>query len=917
MRNCCQCGRPLAASYSPGFCPTCLLSGAEPFADSGSAWGAESVSFCSDFAERYEFLEDGPISRGGQGEVFKVWDRCLRREVALKRLNDGASSPLARSRFLAEAQLASQLGHPGILPIFDVGLDLDGRLFLTTALLSGRTLGDMFRDLRDGGIRGRGALPRGRLLEMLRQVCNVVAFAHDRGVVHRDLKPSNVLVGDHESVFVIDWGSAALLPGSTAPTLAATDLAASARVATDRAEALADGSGFDLATGQATLPVTLVFAPPELVKGDVSSLGAQADIYAVGVMLYELCTGRLPYSHPDGRLPAREELERLIRVGPPAPVRKVNRAAPPDVAAICEKAMARAPGDRYTRMDEVAEDIRAHLETRVVLARRPGPWGRFCKWALRNSRYLAVTSLVLAVLVGLGSYAYSFKLQSDHARQLNHLRDAQISARNGQWPAVVGHLEAAEQAGYTNIVDLAFQRIEAWTVLGRPDLVQPQLRLLQQLPDLGRYRGAFLLRLADQELLDESTSAVGLRHAREALAVGLGRAEEAYARGLLAETTTEALDLFHQVLLYDPYHSGAHRHSLSLEFALGRVTDLQSHLAVFKPFFPDDPSPVFVQAIELAMDGRLKEGERLLEATRPQIDERSYGLLDASLRLAADGAALFDPESWLAGDKTGFPQISGFLTNVAFFVSGSVATPHATNQIKVRLPQLPCMRNGLDRGVRGLVALALSPAAFIKLPLDQVRGAAKTSSEGLLLLAGGMLLEWHRPTDPKRLREHLRVEVNLFQAAAALPSVLPGAPRFARCLAAIRQLDLASRLDPPDAQAREDCLRNVRVLVRDTRSGPQLLRRCFGMALELNDLDLSREALADWEHRAPISEAALRGRIQLEIASGAYGRALELLRGTLPMDTPAAWTAARRSEAERGIRLLSESLGILPPAEAQ
>ena len=165
-----------------------------------------------DFFEKYDLLEK--VAGGGQGMIWKAWDFEFHRCVAMKRIAEEAVNDLpAIHRFLAEAQIASQLEHPGILPIFDVGLDLDGCPYYTTQLLPGDTLETVWRQVN---ARSGSAWTVPRAVELLLRVCEVMGHAHSRGVIHRDLKPANVLVGAFGDVRVVDWGSAHILKSSLA-----------------------------------------------------------------------------------------------------------------------------------------------------------------------------------------------------------------------------------------------------------------------------------------------------------------------------------------------------------------------------------------------------------------------------------------------------------------------------------------------------------------------------------------------------------------------------------------------------------------------------------------------------------------------------------------------------------------------------
>ena len=273
----------------------------------------------------------GEVAHGGMGLVVQVWDNLLRRPLAMKlqptRGKDGGEEAVAR--FLREGRIAAQLRHPGVIPVHDLGLDERGRLYFTMPLVEGRELGPVLDHARNAPRGGELA----RALDALAQVCDVVRYAHSRGVIHGDLKPSNVLLGPFDEVYVLDWGLARL----------ASD---------DDHDGLVSG--------------TPPYMSPEQAEGRVDF---PSDVYALGAMLYRLLAGRSPYSPRRGREDPKKTLE-LIKRGPPTPIERLAPDAPAGLAALCARAMAREPAERGSP-EELGAGLRAIATTLAPAGREP------------------------------------------------------------------------------------------------------------------------------------------------------------------------------------------------------------------------------------------------------------------------------------------------------------------------------------------------------------------------------------------------------------------------------------------------------------------------------------------------------------------------------------------------------------------
>ncbi len=383
----------------------------------------------------------GEIARGGMGAVVEVWDEHLRRALAMKVILRG--DPRAGAMFIEEAQVTGRLDHPGIVPVHELGMDAEGRLYFTMRLVKGETLKDVFEHVQ----RGDAQWSQARVLHVLLKVCDAMAYAHSKGVVHRDIKPANVMVGRFGEVYVMDWGLARVLGTRDRHDLrlrpAPPGLSSIHTLRDEDREAAPDSP---LVTMDGEVVGTPAYMPPEQAEGRVDELDPRSDVYSVGALLYHLLTGRIPYTPPGGRATNRTVLAMLL-LGPPQPVQIVNPQARPELVAICEKAMARDPARRYADMREMADDLRAYVEGRVVHAYEAGALAEFRKWVRRNPWLAASMAAVVLLSVTVAFVEAQGRRESDrqrgiaqeHARRVSVLSDRALAAElereaQGLWP---------------------------------------------------------------------------------------------------------------------------------------------------------------------------------------------------------------------------------------------------------------------------------------------------------------------------------------------------------------------------------------------------------------------------------------------------------------------------------------------------
>ena len=306
------------------------------------------------------------IHRGGQGVVYEAVQLSTRRTVAVKIMLEGPfASERSRWRFDREVKLIAALRHPNIVVIHDSGV-AQGKYYFAMEYVRGQPL--------DTHVRLAGLAVRD-MVRLFKQVCDAVAHAHRRGVIHRDLKPSNVLVSEEGTPRILDFGLAKMVG------------------------AVIEESQGGLASITGNLMGTVPYMSPEQTTGDPEAIDTRTDVYALGVILYELLTGGPPYRTTGVDIPTA--IENIRTVDPPRPSR-LRRQLSSEIDAIVLKAMAKEPQRRYQSADELGADLLAWLEGRPVTAKSDSSFYVLRKLAFRHSFESLV---IITLLLSMGSFA--------------------------------------------------------------------------------------------------------------------------------------------------------------------------------------------------------------------------------------------------------------------------------------------------------------------------------------------------------------------------------------------------------------------------------------------------------------------------------------------------------------------------------
>lgn len=366
--------------------------------------GSESLSVHSDISNLVFH------AKGGLGAVYRAKERGLNREVAVKFIHHNlVHNDESRQRFELEAEVTGRLEHPGVVPLYGMGKDANDRLFYYMRYIDGETLNDAIARFHQSAGRRLDvhSVEFKRLLTSFISVCRTIAYAHNRGIVHRDIKPTNVMLGRYGETIVVDWGLAVPVERDDRFRLSGE---ATLMPTTDSNSGNSSGSGVG----------TPAYMSSEQMSGIAPT--PASDIYSLGATLYKILTGRPPFASDDA-IKLREQVLNGAFPNPGA----VRSGVSKGLQAVCLKAMASRPSDRYQTALDLADDIENHLADAPVSARQDGVMATIARWFRRNRT--AAQSIALATTAILVISSVSALRQRSLATQADFERQRSESAR--------------------------------------------------------------------------------------------------------------------------------------------------------------------------------------------------------------------------------------------------------------------------------------------------------------------------------------------------------------------------------------------------------------------------------------------------------------------------------------------------------
>jgi tetratricopeptide (TPR) repeat protein/tRNA A-37 threonylcarbamoyl transferase component Bud32 len=505
----------------------------------------------------YEIIEE--LQRGGQGVVFRAVQTGTKRQVAIKVMREGSlAGRHDRARFEREVEILGQLNHPNIVAIHDTG-SVAGSTYFVMDYIAGRPLDEHVAELRLGVAD---------TMRLFAKVCDAVNAAHLRGIIHRDLKPSNIRVTPDGEPRILDFGLAKISD-------------ADARVATMTV------------TGQ--FVGSLPWASPEQTEGVSVGIDVRTDVYSLGVILYQLLTGRFPYEVYGG---VREVMDNIARAQP-APPRSLRARIDDEVATIVLKCLSKEPQRRYQSAGELGRDIRCYLAGEPIEAKRDSTWYVFRK-TVRRYRLQATAAVALAVL--LVGVTVTTTILYRRAVSAEDVAGAQAASAL----AALDGLHDIFYAGQSpNITDQQLLSSVALETVGRlDDRPAAQAMLMETLAGICQGRTYWLLEIEWRERLvalyrrlpdgGEQTLAAALHE--------LGRAQEqAHLTEAAVASLTEALELRRRIL------GDRHLDTVDTLLALARAQYIAGRYAAAEPYYREavrigraltpTPAPALIESL--------------------------------------------------------------------------------------------------------------------------------------------------------------------------------------------------------------------------------------------------------------------------------------------------------------------------------
>jgi tRNA A-37 threonylcarbamoyl transferase component Bud32/tetratricopeptide (TPR) repeat protein len=859
---------------------------------------------------------------GGMGVVWLCRDKRLNRPVAVKVTKSRLRHhPHVFRRFVEEAQLTSQLQHPNIPPVHEVGELPDGRRYFVMKWVQGHTLSELLK-ARPDSLAG---LPR--FLHIFEQVCQAVAYAHSQGVIHRDLKPANVMVGAFGEVQVMDWGLAKVLSTEQA---AETPGAFGSVVETVRSVSA------DEETQLGTVLGTYSYMSPEQARGEVDRLDRRCDVFGLGAVLCEILTGQPPCTG------SKEEVKRQARLGPlPDALERLERCgADAELVELARSCLRPHLEERPAAAGEVAAAVGAYLagvqerlrqaEIERAAAAARVEEARAKVRAERRLQWVAV-ALALAVIVGLATTVLALQQRAAKLEQAGKAAQDRQARRLTESEAAI---LVALQRGTLRAAIMAYEKAMAARLPLSPEMQLGYIEALTALPDAPRaqeaartFRQAGVpeglqarLDLAEGYLLLDLDNT----RARELIARArkgpLPQADQYCAQGLLTPAPLEALDLFLKAVEADPKHLASRLQAALLLYTLGRLGECIEMASQTHVLYPEHPAALGLLIMPLACRGHAEQARRYLEKLEPALSAQDHHILETAVEVGPRLRPLF--LSGVYGEP--FPEAELLEVKLQELkrLRGEVLVSALDSP---KSPWRPVFRmwdsSVLIRGLTPFVAIrnerALHVIAGDEGKRKELAQNVRACPEGCARLVYANVLQMHAnqfsqtmgsdPAKQNHFRQLLAEAGAAFAEAARTPGLID--VRQVALEMGIATYGLAGKPIWSE-EYRPEWVEKAADLLRDRlQLAPPLhlsrMELCVKIARNAREHTLARRLLDDWEKRSPNNPQAARLRAEIEYNAESYPIALRAAEKALKVNPADPPMLEIRKKSQQHLRLLA------------
>jgi serine/threonine protein kinase len=732
----------------------------------------------------YKLLQK--LGEGGMGSVYLAEQTDpVQRRVALKIIKPGMDSRQVIARFEQERQALAMMDHPNIAKVLDAGTVASSQLSVASGKAQGES--DLATDNWPLATAGRPFFvmelvkgipitkfcdqehltPRERLALFL-PVCQAVQHAHQKGIIHRDLKPSNVLVALYDGKpvpKVIDFG-----------------------VAKATAQKLTEKTMF---TEVGMIVGTLEYMAPEQAELNNLDIDTRADIYSLGVMLYELLTGTTPFSSKQLRNAAFDEMLRIIReVEPPRPSTKIssseglptiaaNRKLEPkklsqfvqgDLDWIVMKCLEKERSRRYETANQLGLEIQRFLADEPIQAGPPGMRYRLGKFVRRNKGPVTAASVILlSLLLGIvgtttammRAWAAESQATEDRNQKEKALHEAvaaeqarrqelgktaamaaKLASQQGRWEEAIGQYETALAMGAPDEVGLRLGRLRCRYVLAQFRKYKEELQALIGRRDLGARAAEVQLEQGYAALMWNDLGN-GPELIRQAIP-NLPPAQAAFAKAILAQTVPEAITHLQEALRHDPYHASAQDYLAMFLALTGRRNELREAVAQLRLTRPDSPWTAISVLFLHGLDGDRPAVQRGLPVLRKQLPAEMVpfieGLLDFFLAIQNEDIYFNNrPQEKM----TAFMRLAGSMGPMMAQMGGDT-NPNEAHTLNMQIFNLPLFQEMRELPPIKELSNPLAALALMQQPAkvaDLLGALAQRIPDGSFFLNHGKVLE--------------------------------------------------------------------------------------------------------------------------------------------------------------------------------